>query len=188
MVAFTGPPRGLGFQENTGSAALKKQSFGYYRSRDTSPANFLRTLSISSFPFLSPFLLRCFRDKLKPKRLRSFLQICDDPFSLSLFVRSRALLVFGFWQLPTRQSLLYRTLLNGIGYDDCSSRRLQCSALRLPGPNSGAGLKLLHQCRGDGLHYRFCRAYLATQAFRYQIVSFIYVQALPEEELRCDFC
>jgi hypothetical protein len=179
MVAFTGPPRGLGFQENTGSATLKKQPFGYYRSRDTSPSELPQNSFhlFLSFNFLSPLLLRCFRDKLKPKRLRSFLQICDDPFSLSLFVGSRALLVFGFWQLPARQSLLYRTLLNGIGYDDRSSRRLQCSALRLPGPNSGTGLKLLHQCRGDGLHYRFCRAYLATQPFRYQIVSSISVQA-----------
>jgi len=31
--------------------------------------------------------------------------------------------------------------------------------------------------RGDGLHYRLCHADLATQAFRYQIVSFISVQA-----------
>src|SRR5262249_31480202 len=39
------------------------------------------------------------------------------------------------------------------------------------------GLETSAPIRGDGLHYRLCRADLATQAFRYQIVSFSSVQA-----------
>jgi hypothetical protein len=47
----------------------------------------------------------------------------------------------------------------------------------IAGTKLRCGLETSAPMRGDGLHYRLCHADLATQAFRYQIVSFISVQA-----------